>query len=121
MFRLPASSCETNGSAHSSRFGVVSQFQFAKYRFHIETGSLTAYSGVLYKEHSRMKLVHILLTPFRSGSLFAVLGTRETTMAVLERSKAKIAAKANARPMGSDEFFEFVSKRYPKIIARLAE
>lgn len=30
-------------------------------------------------------------------------------------------AKPNPRPMKPDAFFDFVSKRYPKIIARLGE
>lgn len=37
-----------------------------------------------------------------------------------EKTEAPIA-KPNPQPMDADSFFAFVSKRYPKIIARLAK
>lgn len=43
-------------------------------------------------------------------------------MTMLKYAKAENAAmKPNPKPMDLDRFFEVTSKRYPRIIARLAE
>jgi hypothetical protein len=70
-------------------------------------------------EHSRMKLVRIVLTPFSFGSLLPLGRTRESNMAAT--LKHKNTAKADAKQVDVRSVYRDTMKRYPKTMALLAE
>lgn len=72
-------------------------------------------------EHTSMKLVRTLLTPFRVAGLLPASGMGESMMAAtMDRRKVK-HANPRADRVSAPEALEVAMKRYPTIIARLAK